>query len=82
MTLEQIETRVFSVVAKKLGLPTSALKRDSSFQSLSLDSVEAFDILFCFEQEFSVSASDESIWQMSTLGEMIEILYELQEEKT
>lgn len=77
MSREEIEKRVLDTVSLKLRIPPASIAKDVTFRNLGLDSVEAFDILFAFEEEFSLSTPQESVLRLSCINELVDLIHGL-----
>ena len=69
---ETIEQRVFKVIAKNQRIPLEKVMIDSSFEDLSIDSIDSINILFDLESEFEIEINDEQARQIPQVREMVE----------
>jgi len=69
---ETIEQRVFKVIAKNQRIPLEKVMIDSSFEDLSIDSIDSINILFDLESEFEIEINDEQARQIPRVREMVE----------
>ena len=69
---ETIEQRVFKVIAKNQRIPLEKVTIDSSFEDLSIDSIDSINILFDLESEFEIEINDEQARQIPRVREMVE----------
>jgi acyl carrier protein len=69
---ETIEQRVFKVIAKNQRIPLEKVTIDSSFEDLSIDSIDSINILFDLESEFEIEINDEQARQIPQVREMVE----------
>lgn len=79
MNRQEIENKVLEMVGRKLKIPTHLISTEAPFSELGLDSVEAFDILFTFEEEFSISATDENVLRLTSIKELVDLVCELRQ---
>jgi acyl carrier protein len=69
---ETIEQRVFNVIAKNQRIPLERVTIDSSFEDLSIDSIDSINILFDLESEFEIEINDEQARQIPQVRKMVE----------
>ena len=67
---EDIVQQVIKVIARKKKLDPSTITADSTFQQLGLDSLDAADLLFTFEDTFGIVVPDEVALSMKTVGQV------------
>lgn len=72
-----IEQRVIGIVADYIGGDASEIGRDSAFQELGINSLDALDVLFQLEEEFDVSIPNEVAGEIRTVGQAIDGLESL-----
>jgi acyl carrier protein len=71
---DNLEQRVIGIIAKKKKLDPSTIRAASTFEQLGLDSLDAADMLFAFEDEFKIIVPDEAAQSMRTVGQVVEAL--------
>ena len=71
---DSLEQRVIGIIAKKKKLDPSTITPASTFEQLGLDSLDAADMLFAFEDEFKIIVPDETAQSMRTVGQVVEAL--------
>jgi acyl carrier protein len=71
---DNLEQRVIGIIAKKKKLDPSTITAASTFEQLGLDSLDAADMLFAFEDEFKIVVPDEAAQAMRTVGQVVEAL--------
>jgi acyl carrier protein len=71
MTDELIE-RVRKVIATSKRIPEETVTIDSTFEELSIDSMDAVEILFALENEFEISIPDEEVKTVRNVRQMAE----------
>ena len=64
--------RVLKVIATSKRLPLETVTIDSDFQQLSIDSMDAVEILFAMENEFDISIPDEEVRSVRNVRQMCE----------
>ncbi len=71
---DELEQRVIAVVAKQKNLDPSTIALDSTFAQLGIDSLDAADLLFSFEDGFGLLIPDSTARSMVTVGAVVEAL--------
>ena len=66
-----IQDRVLRVIATSKRLPLETVQPDSSFESLSIDSLDRLNILFDLESEFDIEIDDEDAKQVTGIPQMV-----------
>ena len=64
--------RVLKVIATSKRIPLETVTIDSEFQQLSIDSMDAVEILFALENEFDISIPDEEVRNVRNVRQMCE----------
>jgi acyl carrier protein len=64
--------RVLKVIATSKRIPLETVMIDSDFQQLSIDSMDAVEILFAMENEFDISIPDEDVRSVRNVRQMCE----------
>lgn len=73
--MSEIQSKVFAIVADKLGVEEENITVDSSFiNDLGADSLDTVELIMEFEKEFDVTIPDEDAEKISTVGSAIEYL--------
>ena len=65
---DSIESQVIALIAKKRKLEPAAVTLDSTFEQLGVDSLDAADLLFTFEDTFGIVVPDEAAKSMKFGG--------------
>ncbi len=66
-------------MVKQFELNPTILKPDAHFvHDLKLDSLDAVDMIVCIEHELKIKVSGESFSQVKTLGDIYNLIYEMQ----
>ncbi len=68
----ELVQRVLQVIAKSKRIPLETVTIDSEFQQLSIDSMDAVEILFDLENEFDISIPDEAVRGVRNVRDMCE----------
>src|SRR5581483_2616612 len=71
MTDDDLERRVLALIASKTKVDASAVSLDSTFDSLGLDSLDAADLLFTFEDTFHIVIPDEAAQNMKNVRQIV-----------
>ena len=69
---DQIVQRVLKVIATSKRIPPETVTIDSEFQQLSIDSMDAVEILFALENEFDINIPDEEVRTVRNVRQMCE----------
>lgn len=68
---QEIQARVFSVIAKTQKISEDSIQLDQTIQSLCPHSLDLVTLLFEFEDEFSISISDEAARELKTVQDIV-----------
>ena len=64
------------IIAEVLGIGDMEIFQEMSFvDDLGADSLELFQILMGVEQEFDISIDEESLKDVDTVGDLLELIY-------
>jgi len=66
MPPDKLEEEVLAIIAQKRNVELSGLTLDTTFAALGVDSLEAMDLIFTFEDRFQVDLPDSVALQMTT----------------
>ena len=67
--------KVKEIIADQLSIATDEITEDSSFKDdLGADSLDLFEIVMAFEEEYNVELPSEDLEQISTVGDIIQYL--------
>ena len=69
---DDLERQVIELIARKKKLDPSTITVDSTFEQLGVDSLDAADLLFTFEDTFKIVVPDEAAQSMKTVGEVVD----------
>jgi acyl carrier protein len=69
---QTVQERVLKVIATSKRIPLEAVKPESSFEELNIDSLDRLNILFDLESEFEIEINDEQAKQVQNIREMID----------
>ena len=69
---DNLEARVIAIIAKRKHLDPAGLTAATTFEQLGIDSLDAADLLFVFEDEFGIVVPDEVALTMRSVGQIVE----------
>jgi acyl carrier protein len=70
--MDEIELKVKSVIAEKIGKSPSEIRDDATFiEDLGLDSLDLVDMIMKLEEEFGISIPDEDLDKIRTVKDAI-----------
>ena len=68
---ETIQERVYRVISTSRRIPRDAIRSDSTFAELGIDSLDRLNILFELESEFGIEINDEEAKRVTKVNEMV-----------
>jgi acyl carrier protein len=74
---DDIERRVIDRIARKKNMDPATIRPDSTFEGLGVDSLDAADLLFTFEDDFGIVVPDEAAASMKSVGQVVDGLRQL-----
>jgi acyl carrier protein len=74
--------RVLKVIATSKRIPLETVTIDSEFEQLTIDSMDAVEILFALENEFDISIPDDEVRSVRNVRQMCEGVAKLVAAKT
>jgi acyl carrier protein len=74
---DDLERQVIELIAKKKKLDPATISVDSTFEQLGVDSLDAADLLFTFEDTFKIVVPDEAAQSMKTVRQVVDGLRQL-----
>jgi acyl carrier protein len=69
-----IEEKVIEIIMREQHLAPGAVKPDSSFAELGIDSLDGVNILFALEQEFKIDIPDSIAQNMRSVSQVVDAL--------
>jgi acyl carrier protein len=67
--------KIRDIVAEKVGVEPEEITMDTSFaDDLEADSITLFELVMALEDEFDIEIDDESIEQITTVGDIVNYL--------
>jgi acyl carrier protein len=67
-----IAGKVIDLIARKKKLDPATVTLDSTFERLGIDSLDAADLLFTFEDDFGIVVPDEVARSMKSVGQVVD----------
>lgn len=78
LSKDYIQTRMTEIIVDKLGCEEIDVKPKAGFQDdLGADSLDAVELLMEFEKEFNTAIPDEAAEKVRTVGDAVDLMYEL-----
>ncbi len=69
---DDLEQRVIDIIAKRKHVDAASVTAATTFEQLGIDSLEAADLLFTFEDAFGIVVPDEVARSMRSVGQVVE----------
>jgi len=69
---EDLARRVFDIIAKSQRRDPASVNIESSFEELGVDSMDAVNIVFGLESEFSIDIPDDKVRTIRSVRDMVE----------
>jgi len=69
---DDIERKVIELIARKKKLAPATVTLDSTFEQLGVDSLDAADLLFTFEDDFKIVVPDEVATSMKNVRQVVD----------
>jgi acyl carrier protein len=79
---DSIESQVIDIIAKRRKINPSIVTLESTFEQLGIDSLEAADLVFTFEDTFGIVVPDEAAQSMKTVRQVVDGVRRLTAERT
>ncbi|ABS60735.1 acyl carrier protein [Fervidobacterium nodosum Rt17-B1] len=75
MDREELFKKVAEIISEKLNVPIEDIDEDSHLiEDLGADSLDAFDLVMVFEDEFGVKIEDEEVEKILTVRNIVDLL--------
>jgi len=72
---EELFKKVAEIISEKLNVPIEDIDEDSHLiEDLGADSLDAFDLVMAFEDEFGVKIEDEEVEKILTVRNIVDLL--------
>ena len=69
---DNLEPRVIAIIAKHKHVDPAGLTAATTFEQLGIDSLDAADLLFKFEDEFGIIVPDDVARALRSVGDVVE----------
>jgi acyl carrier protein len=69
---DNLERRVIDIIAKRKHVDPATLTVATTFEELGIDSLDAADLLFAFEDDFGVVVPDDVALKMRSVGQVVD----------
>jgi acyl carrier protein len=69
---DNLESRVIAIIAKHKKVDPSTLSAATTFEQLGIDSLDAADLLFKFEDEFGIVVPDDVARSLRSVGDVVD----------
>ncbi|AMW33128.1 acyl carrier protein [Fervidobacterium changbaicum] len=77
MEREELFKKVAEIISEKLNVPIEDIEEDSHLiEDLGADSLDAFDLVMVFEDEFGIKLEDDEIEKLMTVKDIVDLLQE------
>uniref|UniRef100_A0A7C4CD37 Acyl carrier protein n=1 Tax=Fervidobacterium thailandense TaxID=1008305 RepID=A0A7C4CD37_9BACT len=75
MEREELFQKVAEIISEKLNIPIEDIDEDSHLiEDLGADSLDAFDLVMVFEDEFGIKLEDAEIESLMTVRDIVDLL--------
>lgn len=65
-----------AAIARSKRIEADAIRRETTFEELGMDSLDAIELLFEIEEEFDLTVEDEAVQGKETVAQVIEAVEE------
>lgn len=72
----ELKDKIFARVAENMGIDTSSLTMETTFQQLGADSLDMVEFSIDVEDEFGLNIEQEDITKIKTLGDAVKFIEE------
>ena len=80
MSSEEVFEKVKGIIVEQLGVADTAVTMEASFiDDLGADSLDIVELVMALEEEFDIEILDSMLKRMITIGDIIDVITELQE---
>jgi len=78
--MPDVPARLRAVVADVAGVPAPAIRDETDWSSLHLDSLDVLELVPAIEMELNIGIPDERLEGMRTFGDLVAVVGQLTEE--
>jgi acyl carrier protein len=79
--MDDIAPRIIALIAKSKAIPPESITRASTFDELLIDSLDKINLTFDVEEMFSIQIPDAALNDLRTVGDVIDGVHRLIDEK-
>ena len=79
--MDTLEKRIITVISQVSEIEESTISAQSTFEELSLNSLDAVTISYELEQEFGIQIPDNKVYTITSVQELIDGITQLIEER-
>jgi acyl carrier protein len=69
---DDLQQRLIGMIAVSKKLPPETLSRETTFDSLAIDSLDKINLAFEVEETYGIEIPDTSISSIKTIGDMVD----------
>ena len=73
------KAQIIAIIAEQLGISEAEITEETSFTDLGADSLDLFQIISAFEEEFNIEFENEDVEKIKTVVDAIEYIKNLTE---
>ena len=68
--------KIRSLLVEQLGFDENMITETTSFEDLGADSLDLVELMMSLEEEFSISADEEELTGIKTVGDVVKLIEE------
>ena len=68
--------KIRSLLSEQLGFDEDQITEATSFEDLGADSLDVVELMMSLEEEFSISADEEDLTEIKTVGDVVKLIEE------
>ncbi len=66
--------KIRSLLSEQLGFDEEMITESTSFEDLGADSLDLVELMMSLEEEFSISADEEELTDIKTVGDVVKLI--------
>ena len=66
--------KIRSLLSEQLGFDEEMITESTSFEDLGADSLDLVELMMSLEEEFSISADEEELTYIKTVGDVVKLI--------
>jgi len=74
------KSEIIAIIAEQLGISEDAISEDSLFTDLGADSLDLFQIISAFEEEYDIEFDSDDAEKIKSVGDAIEYIKNILEQ--